>query len=443
MPHRILRLKFTLSGLVTLFLLALVCAVPAHAADTTVIGTDTPTQDVPNVQAAVDKGGSVLLKGHFNFGTDGRIKITKNIRISGEIDEIGDPKTLISGGFWTLYAPLPYPDAPPAETGPIVAIRAIRFDRAKGSPLHFPHVSGLDIRDCVVTNVLPQQIDIERSERDTLPFQAGVVVGNRIVFTKGPLKKAVTGTIRIEDNRFFMEDTHPDTTAGFGVLANWTTGAAITIRNNTILHTSRNAIEVLDNVRDIKGNGSISIAENRIVTAEEGIPYPHKYTPNGIVAGWYFDTRGGTDFSRNSRIAITGNRIEGRGNASTGILLYANDTVVTCNDIVLAGGDRSRGIVQTGSRGFFANNRVRGEGRYAIYCYPFESLKATANTFAWTDLNDFTGIKGHILLGGQVNLVIGTAPFLLDKGRGNRVVETPPCALPEIDPENESWTSTE
>nr|WP_287412340.1 right-handed parallel beta-helix repeat-containing protein [Pseudodesulfovibrio sp.] len=424
-------------------LAVLIFSFPALSADTTVVGTGSPTQDVPNVQAAVDKGGSVLLKGKFNFGSEGRVKITKNIRLSGETDSVGEPKTIITGGFWTLYAPLPYKDAPPSGKGPIVAVSSIRFDGSKGTPLHFPYVSGLDIRGCTVTDVIPQQVDIEWSEADSLAFQAGVIVGNRIVHTKGPLKKAVSGTIRIENNRFFMENKHPDSTAGFGVLTDWTTGAEITIKNNIILRTSRNGIEVLDNTRDAKGNGSISISDNRITTDEEGIPYPHKYGPNGIVAGWYFDTRGGADFSRNNRIAITGNRIEGRGDASTGILLYANDIVATCNDVVMGGGVSARGIVQTGSRGFFANNRVRGEARYALYCYPFESLKATANTFAWTELNDFTGIKGHILLGGQVNVVVGSVPALLDKGKGNRVVDTPPCALPEVDPEGESWEPVE
>ena len=192
-----------------------------------------------------------------------------------------------------------------------------------------------------------------------------------------------------------------------------------------------------------KGKGSIKISDNRITTDEEGIAWPHKYGPNGIVAGWYFDTSGGADFSRNNRIAVTGNRIEGRGGNSTGILLYANDLVVACNDVVMGGGSSARGIVQTGSRGFFANNRVRGEARYALYCHPFEALKATANTFAWTDVNDFTGIKGQVLLGGTLNVLVGKAPSVIDKGKGNRHVDVPLCSLPEADPEGDAWEPVE
>ncbi len=126
----------------------------------------------------------------------------------------------------------------------------------------------------------------------------------------------------------------------------------------------------MDNILGPKGAGEIVIDKNRITTPDTGIPYPHKYGPNGIVAGWYFSTPGGANFSQNNRISMNGNRIEARGEASTGMLLYANDMVVTCNDIVMGGGVQSRGIVQTGSRGFFANNRIRGEARYALYSHP-------------------------------------------------------------------------
>lgn len=436
-PNR--RIGSSAPCLLTILFTLLILTCPALAAETMVTGTGKPAQDIPNVQAAVNKGGLVMLRGDFNFGSDGRVKITKDVRIKGEADSVGEPKTTITGGFWTFYGPLPVKGAPPADKGPIVSIHNLRFDGAKGTPMHFPHVGGLDVRGCTVTDVIPQQVDIPWSGGDTLRFQAGIVVGNRIDHTKGRLKRAVTGTIRIEDNRFHMENSQPESTAGFGVLADWTWGAEITIARNIILRPSRNGIEVLDNIRSDKGQGFIEITDNRITTDEEGIPHPHKYGPNGIVAGWYFDTSGGANYAQNNRITITGNRIEGRGENSTGILLYTNDVVVACNDVVMSSGTNARGIVQTGSRGFFANNRVRGEARYALYCYPFEALKATANTFAWNDVTDFTGIKGQILLGGTLNVLVGHAPSFIDKGKGNRHVDIPPCSLPEVDPEGDSW----
>ena len=174
-------------------LIVLLAACPAKAAETMVTGTSNPGQDLPNVQAAVDKGGLVMLRGRFDFGLDGRVKITKNVRIRGEADSVDEAVTTITGGFWTFYAPLPVKGAPPADKGPIISIRQIRFDGAKGTPMHFPHVGGLDVRGCTVTNVIPQQVDIEWSGGDTLHFQAGIVVGNRIDHPKSALKRAVTG----------------------------------------------------------------------------------------------------------------------------------------------------------------------------------------------------------------------------------------------------------
>jgi hypothetical protein len=51
-------------------LLALLASAAPVLADSTVVGTGIPTQDVPAVQAAVDAGGTVTLIGLFNFGED-------------------------------------------------------------------------------------------------------------------------------------------------------------------------------------------------------------------------------------------------------------------------------------------------------------------------------------------------------------------------------------
>ena len=420
-------------------LLFIITVTPALA-EQTVVGTGHPAQDVENVQAAVDAGGLILLRGDFNFGLDGRVKISKNTRLMGESDATGEPTTTIKGGFWTFYCPLPVKGAPPSKKGPLIKVRSIHFIGAKGTPLHFPHAGGVDVSDCTISEMIPQEISMKWADGDTLPFQAGIVVGNRLESPKRMVKRAVRGTVRIENNRFFMESDAPNRTLGIGIMVDWTWAADITIAKNVIHRASRNGIQVLDNTLDDKGRGTITIDGNSIITPDTGIPHPNKYGPNGIEAGWYMDTSGGVDFSRNNRMSLSGNRVEGRGDNSTGLLLYANDVVATCNDIIMGSGTSSLGIVQTGSRGFFANNRIRGEARYAIYCHQFEALKASSNTFAWTEINDFTGIKGQVYLRGNVNVIIGHAPSsLVDKGKGNRVVEAKPCALPEVDPEGESW----
>src|SRR6516164_10231020 len=50
-----------------MFQIATLALSASAAAQTVVVGTGNPDIDVPAVQAAVDQGGDVVLKGHFSF----------------------------------------------------------------------------------------------------------------------------------------------------------------------------------------------------------------------------------------------------------------------------------------------------------------------------------------------------------------------------------------
>jgi hypothetical protein len=60
-------------------------------ADSVVISTGDPTLDVPAVQAAVDRGGTVLLKGTFDFGESDGVSIKTDVEVCGET---------VGGPFW-------------------------------------------------------------------------------------------------------------------------------------------------------------------------------------------------------------------------------------------------------------------------------------------------------------------------------------------------------
>src|SRR4051794_3643235 len=97
----------------------------AGIAQTVVQGQGNPALDVPSVQAAVEMGGSVLLRGTFDFG-DGRVSLRNDVEISGETDASGKLLTTVSGGEWTFFTPPP-PSAPASALphtppGPKVAI---------------------------------------------------------------------------------------------------------------------------------------------------------------------------------------------------------------------------------------------------------------------------------------------------------------------------------
>ena len=69
----------------------LVAAGTLYAYDSVVTGNNNPELDVKAIQDAVDKGGTVLLKGTFNFGQKGEVIIKNDIEISGENDDKGSP----------------------------------------------------------------------------------------------------------------------------------------------------------------------------------------------------------------------------------------------------------------------------------------------------------------------------------------------------------------
>lgn len=424
-----------------LFFFLVFSGAPARA-QSMVRATGDPSRDVPNVQRVVDDGGEVLLRGNFNFGEEGRIVIRKSVKIRGEEDSLGLPVTTIEGGFWSFYSPLPVPGAPPSKKGPLISIRSLHFKGSKGTPMHFPYASGLEVRNNIVEDVVPQKLKVKWAESDTLLFAAGVVAGNRLDHRKAMLERAVQGVVTIKDNRFHMMADKPSMTAGRGIMVNWTWGATIRVENNIVTKASRNAIEILDNVRSDKGEGSITVADNKIVTDDRGVEYPNKFTANGIVAGWFFDTSGGNEFKRNSQALILRNRVEIRGETSTAIFCYGNDATVAGNDIIVGGGGKARGIIQTGSRGFITANRFRGKGQYAIFSVPFERLAASVNIYAWNNFDEFTGIKGQMLVTGDLNRVLGDV-MVNDKGRGNSQEDVPPVKLPGEEFEAGDWEPTD
>ncbi|KAB1441318.1 DUF1565 domain-containing protein [Pseudodesulfovibrio senegalensis] len=431
--------KIKKAGVIFLFLMVFALPNIAKANQTnTVIGTGDPAQDVRNVQAAVDRGGTVMLRGSFDFGDEGRIIINKKATIRGETDSLGLPTTVIRGGFWVFYSKLPVPAAPPAKKGPLIDIRNIRFNRPKGAAIHIVYASGVTIRNVEVENVRPQELKRPWRESETLRFASGIVVGTRVAHPQTPVRMAVTGVVTIAGNRLHMLCDRPTMTSGHGIIADRTWGAILKIENNTVTRASRNGIEALDNDRGGNDEAGIVISGNRVVTDDEGISHPNMFTPNGIVAGWFLDTSGGTNPEKNSPVSILGNRVEIRGPSSTGLLLFADGVVAAGNDIIAAGGEKSLGIVQTGSRGLILDNRIRGHAQYAIFNVPFERLSASANTIAWNRLDEFTGYKGQILLRGGVNTVLGTA-LINDKGKADshRDLQRPEVPGNELD--SEDW----
>jgi hypothetical protein len=131
----------------------------ALAQATLVTGTGNPSLDVPAVQAAVNLGGEVVLRGHFSFDTPptiptalgavgfprATILISKAVAISGAGAE-RDDQTTIEAGTIPFYV-----DAP----GSVVTIQKLRFVRTSNSAILVYAATGLVVGSCSIDQITP------------------------------------------------------------------------------------------------------------------------------------------------------------------------------------------------------------------------------------------------------------------------------------------------
>jgi len=391
--------------------------------DSTVTGQSDFEQDVKAVQEAVDKGGTVLLKGTFDFGPKGRVNIKNDVAVWGESDGNGRPLTKIVGGFWVFHSPLPSTDLPLPGPGPKIKIKNIHFDGATWSPMHFPFTSGAEISGNKITNVQPFKLPIKWQGGDFVLVQTGIVLGTRFAHKEKFLPGAVTGKLVVENNEIDLKCENPKITMGHGVFLPWTWGAIIEVKGNTIKNVSRNSIESLDNYLDDEGHGSVTITGNDIITPADGCPFPSPITyPSGIVAGWFFDRSGATDPRKNSKITITKNNIQANGARSSGIISLSDGTLILENHIELTNGPKTKGITQFGSNGNISKNKIMGTGAWAVGTVSWKSFKGSGNTIGGNDLRGFKASSADFYCTGNENTFIGPECKVVDKGKDNKVL---------------------
>ena len=420
------RMVFSITVISALALLAVpMLAVSAGVYDSMLVGKGDPAQDIKAVQDVVDKGGTVLLKGTFDFGQKGRVNIKNDVEIFGETDEKGTPVTKIKGGFWTFHAPLP-PQQPPQAPGPKITIQGIHFDGALFIPINLAYSGGAVIAGNKITNVLPLPSEQPVFGKSGLSIQRGIYISGLLMKPKEPpmrLPGAITGQLTIEGNDIDLTNAAPEKTLAHGVFVIGTTGATVRIIGNTITNCARNSIDVLDNSLDQDGNGVIIVKANRITTSPVGAPVPTPDTPNGIVVGWFLDQSGAKDPLRNPKFIVVGNHIETRGETSGGVWLLSDGVVLMSNDIVLNGGPQAKGILAYGSNGLIAHNKIAGSGLCSMMAVPGKVFEGCGNSFVDNDTSGFKASMAHVLLQGNNNLLVGACGKVVDKGVDNRTLE--------------------
>jgi hypothetical protein len=408
------------------FLALIFCPANAHQ---TVIGRDNPAVDVVAVQAAVEKGGEILLRGTFDFDDKGRVHITKDVKIVGETN--GKPMTKIKGGFWAFHSPLP--SKLPLETpGPNIIIQSIHFDGALWAPIYLAYARGATITSNKITHIRPMPSPISIFGKLGLNYQQGIICYPRYADPGEPGKYQpglITGSLIIADNEIEMSNEEPTKTMAQGVIVIWTTGINAQILRNTVYNCTRNAIEAIDNFLGEPGGGIVVIKDNKIVTPQIGLPVPTPYTPNGIMAGWFLDMTGGVDPKRNTKYFIINNSIRLRGQTSFGIAAFTDGAVIETNAVV-AETSKSSILSLVGSNGYMAHNALEGTGNNGTVVMPWGPLKASNNVLVGNDFKQFKALISDVSFrkGANNNLAFGSSGTVDDQGSGNQIIGLKPIS---------------
>lgn len=395
---------------------------PAFA-EMVVIGKNNPAQDVQAVQKGVDQGGIINLKGTFDFGNEGRVNITKDVKILGETGGGGKPFTKISGGFWTFHSPLPA-KLPPEAPGPKITIQGIHFDGALHTPIYLAYSSGATISNNKMTNIRPKLSEDPIFGKTGLNRQQGIACYPGLaqpIQARKYMPDLFTGNLIIEDNYIDMTNDVPTKTMSQGVFTAWTTGIKAQIRHNTVINCSRNSLEAIDNYLDKDRNGQVILQENNIVTATEGVPVPTPGTPNGMVIGWFLDISGGLDPQRNIKYLVLNNGIRTRGKSSAGIAAFTDGVVIATNGIFSEEG-AALPLFVASSDGYIAYNKMEGtSSNPAMMVRPWKPLKGSQNVFVGNDIKQFKTSSPSVVFGeGSCdNLFMGAECKVSDLGSNN------------------------
>ena len=398
-------------------------------AQITIVGQNNPAIDIQAVQKAVDQGGAINLKGTFDFGNEGRVNITKDVKIIGETDNGAKPVTNIKGGFWTFHSPLPA-KLPPEVPGPKITIRSINFNGALWTPVYLAYSSGATISNNKITNVRPREMGGQLIfGKPGLSMQQGIICHPGYAQTwdtRKYLPGAFTGNLIIEDNDIDLTNDVPTKTMSQGVMVIWTTGINAQIQRNTVINCARNSIETIDNYLGKDGSGMIVLKDNKLVPATEGLPVPSPATPNGIMAGWFLDLSGALDPQRNVKHIITNNGIRTRGKTSFGIVVFTDGAIVA-NNAIFSEGTEALAVGVRSSDGYIAFNKIEGSSnRPAIVVGTWKPLKGSKNVVMDNDLRQFKGLTADVMFdkGACDNVFIGPTCKISDLGSNNSIQMT-------------------
>jgi len=380
---------------------------------TVVVGTGDPNIDVPAVQAAVDLGGEVVLKGRFSFdqpatqpiapalkavglGSAATIRVSTGISITGRAED-DDEMAAIEGGMNPFYVEAP---------GQPVAIRGVRFVGPTSGAILVYAATGLEIVGTEIEGVVPfahfaSAISLNTSGAIPNPTNPGH-------------PENVSGTVRIEHNDIDMNGgTSADNTLGVSVFSVGVVGAEVDadVSGNRIRNTTEPAI----NFRRLVGHASIE--HNMIATGTIAGTAPRNQAIRVANIGSYYIAHNTIDCGWDLGDA------EGIGVFSQFGAWPIEQAVVTDNDIrmnppdgtVFTAFSAGVGVYGFAQGNLVEHNHIRGSAGagISIPVFPLPPQAPAApqdNAFVRNRFEQFTATVADIVVGEHAlrTLVVGS-----------------------------------
>ena len=379
---------------------------------TVVVGTGDPRIDVPAVQAAVDRGGEVVLQGHFSFRLQptkaiapsfasmlfpraAQVLISKAVTISGTRDARGNVAT-IDGGTIPFYV-----DAP----GRRVTIRSLRFVRPIRDAILVYAVRGLEIASVKIDGIEP-------FARYSGAINVATTAGLPEATSPGRPEN-VSGTLTIRDNDIDVAGgTAGNYTSGITVMGVGQTPraeVALVVSRNHILNTMGSAI----NIR--RASGRVRVLQNTVRTSAERSPFDFEAVRLVNTASYL----------------VAKNDIECRWAPCVGISVFSQygewrlgHAIVEGNSVRMTPppatvfGDSSAAIAVMGfaDSNVVRNNAIRGRARTALAVYAFKGGVPVDNAFLDNRVDDFEASVADIVIGSGVmrTRIVGKGSILDD-----------------------------
>jgi hypothetical protein len=346
--------------------------------------------DVENVQAALDQGGTVLLKATdasgrwtaFNFGPTepggGSVNLTTDVRVRGE--SVRGHMTTIRGGF------LPVQGAVKVRA----AISGIRFEGSGFLAIVIWSSSGLDIAGNVITDVVGDP-------------DFGEAIG--LFIWAVPTPEDISGTIVIADNVVAVDR---------GGVATYAEGVVVAgaVADVSFIGNRVSGAHTLGTL--MYHTGRVSVLGNVVVT---GAGNPDIEYGQGIVVNSPLE----------DGVLIRDNAVVCAIPGEVGIEVIGRDEPVAAvieRNAVVMHDPLSAAISLDGSvsNSRVLGNLVRGHGAYALEAFQIPTGQApSSNRFIGNNLSGFTSSVADVFFDVNTsdNLLVGRCASVLDLGTNN------------------------